>query len=333
MGRADDARGPHRVAIVGGVLGCRRRCCRSCSVSRSRGCWRGSASPAAACCALSVLLPIVFPPVVGGIALLFAFGRRGLVGQYLYDWFGIRLPFTTAGAVMAATFVAMPFFVITVEAALRTMDRRLEDAARTLNAQPVGHVPLRHLARHTTVVDCRRGALLGARARRVRCDDHVRRQLPRQDPNDPARGVSRARTRYRRRSRAQPRAARDLGRRPACHCAIDGSAGSREQAAACTPRSACVSVCSTSRSTSMSRPVRPLPCSARTDRARPLHLRCLAGLLPVDTGRIDLDGGDARRSRDRRMGRARAAARRRRVPGLSPISPPQRARQRRVRTP
>jgi molybdate transport system permease protein len=82
----------------------------------------------------SVLLPIVFPPVVGGIALLFAFGRRGLVGQYLYDWFGIRLPFTTAGAVMAATFVAMPFFVITVEAALRTMDRRLEDAARTLNA-------------------------------------------------------------------------------------------------------------------------------------------------------------------------------------------------------
>jgi molybdate transport system permease protein len=82
----------------------------------------------------SVLLPIVFPPVVGGIALLFAFGRRGLVGQYLYDWFGIRLPFTTAGAIMAATFVAMPFFVITVEAALRTMDRRLEDAARTLNA-------------------------------------------------------------------------------------------------------------------------------------------------------------------------------------------------------
>ncbi|MET1000736.1 MAG: ABC transporter permease [Acidimicrobiia bacterium] len=82
----------------------------------------------------SVLLPIVFPPVVGGIALLFAFGRRGLVGQYLYDWFGIRLPFTTAGAVVAATFVAMPFFVITVEAALRTMDRRLEDAARTLNA-------------------------------------------------------------------------------------------------------------------------------------------------------------------------------------------------------
>jgi molybdate transport system permease protein len=82
----------------------------------------------------AITLPIVFPPVVGGIALLFAFGRRGLVGRYLYDWFGLRLPFTTPGTVIAETFVAMPFLVITVEAALRTMDRRLEDAARTLRA-------------------------------------------------------------------------------------------------------------------------------------------------------------------------------------------------------
>jgi molybdate transport system permease protein len=82
----------------------------------------------------AITLPIVFPPVVGGIALLFAFGRRGLVGQYLDEWFGITLPFTTTGTVIAETFVAMPFFVITVEAALRTMDHRLEDAARTLRA-------------------------------------------------------------------------------------------------------------------------------------------------------------------------------------------------------
>jgi len=82
----------------------------------------------------AITLPIVFPPVVGGIALLFAFGRRGLVGRYLFEWFGLRLPFTTTGAVIAETFVAMPFLVITVEAALRTMDRRLEDAARTLRA-------------------------------------------------------------------------------------------------------------------------------------------------------------------------------------------------------
>ena len=61
-----------------------------------------------------VLLPLVLPPVVGGVALLTAFGRRGLLGQYLYDWFGIQLPFSTAGVVMAEAFVAMPFLVLTV---------------------------------------------------------------------------------------------------------------------------------------------------------------------------------------------------------------------------
>ena len=79
-------------------------------------------------------LPIVLPPVVGGVALLLAFGRRGIVGQWLDQALGVRLPFTTAGAVLAETFVAMPFFVLTVEGALRSIDRRLEDAARTLGA-------------------------------------------------------------------------------------------------------------------------------------------------------------------------------------------------------
>lgn len=83
-----------------------------------------------------VLLPLVLPPVVGGVTLLTAFGRRGLIGQYLYDWFGIQLPFSTAGVVMAATFVAMPFLVITVEGALRSIDTRYEQAARTLGARP-----------------------------------------------------------------------------------------------------------------------------------------------------------------------------------------------------
>jgi len=81
-----------------------------------------------------VLLPMVLPPVVGGVALLFALGRRGLVGQYLYDWFDIQLPFSTWGAILAETFVAMPFLVITVEAALRGVDRRYEDAAASLGA-------------------------------------------------------------------------------------------------------------------------------------------------------------------------------------------------------
>ena len=80
------------------------------------------------------LVPLVLPPVVGGVALLLAFGRRGLLGQWLYEWFGVRLPFTTAGAMVAEAFVAMPFLVITAEAAFRNLDRRYEDAARTLGA-------------------------------------------------------------------------------------------------------------------------------------------------------------------------------------------------------
>lgn len=79
-------------------------------------------------------LSMVLPPVVGGVALFFSFGRRGLFGQYLYDWFGLRLPFTTAGVVVAQSFVAMPFLVLTVESAFRQFDMRYEDAARTLGA-------------------------------------------------------------------------------------------------------------------------------------------------------------------------------------------------------
>jgi len=83
-----------------------------------------------------VTLPMVLPPVIGGAALLLALGRRGLVGQYLDQWFGVVLPFSTAGVIVAETFVAMPFLVITVEAALRGADRRYEDAAATLGARP-----------------------------------------------------------------------------------------------------------------------------------------------------------------------------------------------------
>ncbi len=80
------------------------------------------------------LLPMVLPPVVGGVALLQAFGRPGLVGQYLDRWFGITLAFSTAGVIMAETFVAMPFLVITVDGALRSLDTRYEDAGATLGA-------------------------------------------------------------------------------------------------------------------------------------------------------------------------------------------------------
>ncbi|HJR26373.1 MAG TPA: ABC transporter permease [Acidimicrobiales bacterium] len=83
-----------------------------------------------------VTLPMVLPPVVGGVALLVAFGRRGLVGQWLDDWLGVRLAYTTTAAVLAATFVSLPFFVVTVEAALASVDRRPEEVARTLGARP-----------------------------------------------------------------------------------------------------------------------------------------------------------------------------------------------------
>jgi molybdate transport system permease protein len=79
-------------------------------------------------------LPMVLPPVVGGVALLLAFGRRGLVGEPIASATGLGLPFTTAGVIVAEAFVAMPFLVITVEAGLRSMNVRFEDAARTLGA-------------------------------------------------------------------------------------------------------------------------------------------------------------------------------------------------------
>jgi molybdate transport system permease protein len=82
-----------------------------------------------------VTLPMVLPPVVGGIALLLAYGRRGIVGEPLNKAFGISLPFTLAGVIVAESFVAMPFFVITAESGLRSMNRRLEDAARSLGAK------------------------------------------------------------------------------------------------------------------------------------------------------------------------------------------------------
>jgi molybdate transport system permease protein len=82
-----------------------------------------------------VTLPLVLPPVVGGVALLLALGRTGIVGRYLNSWFGITIPFTPIAVVMAETFVAMPFLIITVEGALRSADQGFEEAAATLGAK------------------------------------------------------------------------------------------------------------------------------------------------------------------------------------------------------
>ncbi|KKB99757.1 ABC transporter permease [Mycolicibacter arupensis] len=82
-----------------------------------------------------VLLPLVLPPVVGGIALLYAFGRIGLLGRYL-DAAGLHIAFTTTAVVLAQTFVSLPFLVIALEGAARTAGSDYEVVAATLGARP-----------------------------------------------------------------------------------------------------------------------------------------------------------------------------------------------------
>jgi molybdate transport system permease protein len=81
-----------------------------------------------------VTVPLVLPPVVGGVALFLVLGRQGIVGRWLFESTGFTIPFTTLAVVIAETFVAMPFLVISVEGALRAVDARFEDAAATLGA-------------------------------------------------------------------------------------------------------------------------------------------------------------------------------------------------------
>jgi molybdate transport system permease protein len=84
----------------------------------------------------AVVLPILLPPVVGGVGLLVALGRSGLVGRWLQDVLGFQLTFTTAGAVLATTFVSMPLVVLATEAGLRGLDRRFERAAAAMGGSP-----------------------------------------------------------------------------------------------------------------------------------------------------------------------------------------------------
>ncbi|MBO3093315.1 molybdate ABC transporter permease subunit [Cellulomonas dongxiuzhuiae] len=83
-----------------------------------------------------VTVPLVLPPVVGGVALLLLLGRRGLLGGTLDTWFGVTVPFTSVAVVLAQLFVSLPFLVLSVEGALRGADRRRALAAQTLGASP-----------------------------------------------------------------------------------------------------------------------------------------------------------------------------------------------------
>jgi molybdate transport system permease protein len=93
-----------------------------------------SGTAAAAWLRTLVLVPLVLPPMVGGLALLSLLGRTGVVGKPLFAHYGFSLPYTTAGVVVAQAFVAMPFFVITVEGTLRTSGTGHEQIAATLGA-------------------------------------------------------------------------------------------------------------------------------------------------------------------------------------------------------
>ena len=84
-----------------------------------------------------IVMPMILPPVVAGIALLSVFGRRGIIGQYLLGWWGVSIPFTRTAVVLAQVFVSIPFLVLAVESAFRQLNAGLEDAARTLGASPM----------------------------------------------------------------------------------------------------------------------------------------------------------------------------------------------------
>lgn len=87
----------------------------------------------------ALTVPLVLPPVVGGVALLMTWGRNGVVGQHLTA-FGVQIPFTTVAVVLAETFVAMPYYVLAVEGAMRGLDQRLESVARTLGASDLRYL-------------------------------------------------------------------------------------------------------------------------------------------------------------------------------------------------
>ena len=82
------------------------------------------------------VLPMVLPPVVGGVALIYVLGKNGIIGEYLWDWFGIRLAFTESAAVLAQFFVAAPFFIVVMESAFTSIDPSIVGVSRTLGATP-----------------------------------------------------------------------------------------------------------------------------------------------------------------------------------------------------
>ena len=141
--------------------------------------------PGAAAVEALVDLPIVLPPAVAGIAMLAAFGRQGLVGQWLAEG-GITVGFTTIAVVMAQVFVSAPFCVIAARGGFARVDSDLEAAAADLGATPGQGLSDRDVAAHRPQPRRWRGPRLGAGPRRIRGHHPVCRQFSRSDPNHAA---------------------------------------------------------------------------------------------------------------------------------------------------
>lgn len=99
-------------------------------LARSRSRWAGWVRAL-------VTVPLVLPPVVGGVALLMAYGRNGLVGMPVAQLIGVTIPFTPVAVLLAQTFVSLPFYVVAVEGSMRSVDERLDQIAATLGASPL----------------------------------------------------------------------------------------------------------------------------------------------------------------------------------------------------
>ena len=273
-----------------------------------------------------VVLPMVVPPVVGGVALLVAFGRRGLVGQWLDRWFDIQLAYTTTAAVIAATFVSMPFFIVTVEAALRGVDRRYEDAARTLGASP-GTV-----LRRITLPSIRGalgagGALAWARAlgefgatitfagsfagrtqtMPLAINQALDTDVRGRDPAEP-----RAARRLRRRAGRAPRPL--AGRRVSLSIAGRAQAGDLELEVDLSVEAG-----------------ETLAVLGPNGAGKTTLLRALVGLLPLTSGTRRARRPGARRSCRPHLRAGRGPLDRRRLPGPAPVPDARRGRQRRLR--
>ena len=269
-------------------------------------------------------LSMVLPPVVAGVALFYAFGRRGLVGQYLDQWFGFTLPFTTAGVVVAQTFVAMPFLVITVEAAFRQLDTPLRGCGPHAR-----RVPLVRRSGASTLPAIRPGLVAGAVLAWARALGEFGATITFAG-NFPGRTQTMPLAIYLA-NEVNPDEAVVLSLvLVAVSFAVlvalrDRYLGRASRAGGMTVEARLgpdARLAPARRRARPSRPARSSPCSGRTGRARPPCCAAWPGCSRSTTARIELDGDGARRPRHRRVRAARAPAGGGGVPGLPAVPQP-----------